>query len=229
MYEYGGLPYALLPGHGERPFRIIFSDAADQSVGVLDVDSGHVRTLLRSTTLRYGDFDAHPLLAYQRGDDDAATSWVLAVEEDHADGRPAGVRNYVVAISLVTGEVRRVVLGADFYSYPRFNPDGRKVVWKEWDHPDLPFRGARLRWADWQSEEGGTLVGVENLELVAGGDGECPTEPRWSYLGTLLFAQEQSNFRQLFRRGPHDVEASPVVLKGLEDAEIGDASWLFGW
>lgn len=179
-------------------------------------------TLVRSPTLRYGDFDAHPLLACEDGSMDSG--WVLAIEEDHADPRPAYVRNYVVGINLATGEVKRVVTGADFYSYPRFSPDGRKIVWKEWDHPDLPFRKARLCWADWTGRNT-----VENVELVAGGDGECPTEPRWSFRGTLFFGQEKSNFRQLFRRRPGDKEARQVVLKGLEEAEIGDASWLLGW
>lgn len=177
-------------------------------------------TLLRSPTLRYGDFDTHPLHAYG----DADSGWALAIEEDHSDPRPSHVRNYVVAINLETGKVTRIVPGADFYSYPRFSPDGRKIVWKQWDHPDLPFRGAKLYWGDWT---GGGLL--DNVELVAGGNGECPTEPRWSFLGSLFFAQETSNFRQLFRRGPDDSEARQVVLKGLESAEIGDASWLLGW
>ena len=163
--------------------------------------------------MRYADFDVHP-----------QTPWVLAVEEDHTKPLPAEVRNYVVAINFATGEVRRVIAGADFYSYPRFSPDGTKVAWEQWDHPDLPFRGTKLYWADWRADGA-----VDNMELVAGDAGECPTEPRWSPDGTLFFAQEKSDFRQLFCKRLGDKGAKQVVLRGLEEAEFGDASFMIGW
>ncbi|OIW22486.1 peptidase S9 prolyl oligopeptidase active site-containing protein [Coniochaeta ligniaria NRRL 30616] len=219
VYEYGGLPYAVVPaGKKDQALRIIFSDARDKSVNLLDVDSGRVTSLLRSTTLRYADFDVHP-----RVSDGTETAWVLAVEEDHEKPKPADVRNYVVAINIETAEVKRLASTADFYSYPRFSPDGKKVVWKQWDHPQMPFTETRLHWADWK--ESGA---VDNVEFVAGGDGECVTEPRWSPDGTLFFCGEKSNFRQLFRRKLDESEATLVELDGLEEYEFGDSSFMLG-
>jgi hypothetical protein len=146
VYEYGGLPYAIIPGgRRHQALRIVFSDSKNKSLDLLDVDTGKVMSLRKSATLRYGDFDVHP-----RVSDGAETAWVLAVEEDHEKPKPDDVRNYVVAINIETGEVKRVADRADFYSYPRFSPDAKKIAWKEWDHPDLPFQGCKIYWADWK-------------------------------------------------------------------------------
>lgn len=220
VYEYGGLPYAIIPaGKRHQSLRIIFSDAKDKSLNVLDVDTGKVTSLVRSATLRYADFDVHP-----HASDGGETAWVLAVEEDHEKPKPADVRNYVVAVNIGTGEVKRLAATADFYSYPRFSPDGKKLVWKQWDHPEMPFTSTQLYWADWNGS--GSIGSVEH---IAGGEGQCVTEPRWSPDGTLFFCGEHANFLQLFRRKPSDAGATHVKLDGLEDYEFGDASFFLGW
>ncbi len=218
VYEYGGLPYTVIP---DNPPRIIFSDSKSRSVKVLEPDTGKVEeVLLRSATLRYADFDANPLMC----SGEEKHQWVLAVEEDHIDPTPSEVRNYVVAINPATKEVKRIVEGADFYSYPRFSPDGTKISWLEWDHPDLPFMGVKLFWADWQTEGN-----VMNKSLVAGTKGQSVAEPNWSPDNRLYFTQERGEFRQIFSRATAEPEAAPLILRGLEDAEFGDASFRIGW
>lgn len=216
MYEYGGLPYAIVPG---EQLRIIFSDSKEKSLNLLHVDDGQVVRLQQSSTLRYADFDAHPRIA----DGTVETAWVLAVEEDHEKPKPVDVRNYVVAINIQTGEVKRVADAADFYMYPRFSPDGKRIAWKEWDHPDMPWQGNKLHWAAWKDDGS-----IANAELVAGENRESISEPRWSPKGTLFWGQEKTNFRQLFWKKPGDAVASTVTLPGLETAEIGDASFFIG-
>ncbi|KAL8288901.1 hypothetical protein RB597_000811 [Gaeumannomyces tritici] len=234
IYEYGGLPYALVAadedggGHG---LRIVFSDTQDQSCKLLDVDSGDVRTLIKSATLRFGDFDPHPT---------PGSPWVLCQEEDHG-GVEAGeeVRNYVSVIDIHSGAVRRLATGADFYSYPRFSPDGAKVCWREWDHPNLPFLSVRLRWADFceDAEGGGGGGGAElrGVETVAGDGGQSVAELRWAPDGTLFYTQELEgmDYRQLCTVRPgQDVSTAQreryFKLDGLEEVEFGDASWYYG-
>ncbi|KAB5531444.1 peptidase S9 prolyl oligopeptidase active site-containing protein [Coniochaeta sp. 2T2.1] len=219
VYEYGGLPYTVIPaGKSHKSLRIIFSDAKNKSLGLLDVDSGKVTTLVKSDTLRYADFDAHP-----RVSDGKETAWVLALEEDHEKPKPADVRDYVVAINIETTEVKRLATTADFYVFPRFSPDGKKIVWKQWGHPDMPFTTTEIYWADWSD-----FGAIDNVEYVAGGNGQCVTEPRWSPEGTLYYCGEKTDFRQLFRKKPGQKEASAVDIKGLEDYEFGDSSFFIG-
>ncbi|KAH7029055.1 putative dipeptidyl peptidase IV [Microdochium trichocladiopsis] len=210
VYEYGGGPYAILGGGSGG--RLVFSNKADDSVNVLDADSGSVTKLVHTPKLRYGDFDAHP-----RGGDDGQP-WVLAVEEDHAvSDVPEKVQNYVVAINTQTGEVKRLASGADLYMYPRFSLDGSKVCWVEWDFPDMPWSGVRLFWADWSGETGS----LSNVEHVAGDAEASATEPRWGPDGYLYYCHETTDWRQIYRRRPGQAEATLIDIKGLEDVEFG--------
>jgi dipeptidyl aminopeptidase/acylaminoacyl peptidase len=209
VYEYGGGPYAILANS-----KIIFSNFKDKSVYILDVDSGSVRRLLECDTLRYGDFEAHP----------GNESWVLAVQEDHAIDEPEQVKNYVVAINTETAEVTRVVEGADFYMFPSFSPDGRKIAWEQWDFPGMPWAGVTLHWADWA--DGHVLPNT--IEQIAGTESSTVTEPRWSPDGNLYFAEERTNYYQLFRQKPGDGQSTAMSLPGLENVEFGSAKMTCG-
>ncbi|KAJ6442793.1 dipeptidyl peptidase IV [Purpureocillium lavendulum] len=198
VYEYGASLYDVLADD-----RIIFSHS-DDSVCLLDPDTQEVTVLVRSPVLRYASFSAAPTLP-----------WVLAIEEDHAHDTPREIRNYVVAINVQSGEVRRVVTGSDFYYMPRFSLDGRQLVWMQWDHPEMCFDAAELYLAAWRDGA------VANRRLVAGKGYESVGEPRWGRDGTLFFAKEAGPYRQLFRLAPGAEEAEHINLKGLENSEIG--------
>ncbi|KAK7911722.1 hypothetical protein PG985_014203 [Apiospora marii] len=215
VYEYGGGAYAILASssNDDGP-RVIFSNFSDCSVQILDVDTQKVTGLLeKSESLRYADFAAHP---------SPDSPWVLAVQEDHTSAAaPDQVRNYVVAIHTSTGEVRRAVEGADFYMYPSFSHDGKKIAWVQWNFPDMPWSGVTVHWADWDD---GT---VSNVERIAGEEGMTVTEPRWGPDGFLYFCYETSNYRRFYRRRPGGGSAL-LNLKGYEEAEFGSASMFIG-
>lgn len=227
VYEYGGGAYEVLPSAGgEGRFtsqEVIFSDTSDgNSVKVLDVDSGAVRTLVGATPwLRYAEFSAC-----------GASSWVLAVEEDHSLPEPEDVRNYVVAVDVASGEVRRLVGGADFYSSPKYSLDGRWVSFRSWDHPDMPWQTSALRWAQvlGDAEEDGSFLGA--VSTVAGGEpGQAVGESAWGLDGALYWTQEGegSDWRQLWRQKAGKGSAAEALkLTGLEEVEIGDCSMLMG-
>ncbi|KAK3377553.1 peptidase S9 prolyl oligopeptidase active site-containing protein [Podospora didyma] len=217
VYEYGGMPYAVVPG--DNKLRIIFSDSANKTLSLLDVDSGTVELILASPTLRYADFDCHPKIS----DGSEEHAWVVAIEEDHINPKPADVKNYVVAINLVTKEVKRAVEGADFYTYPRFSPDGEQLAWLQWSHPDLPFRGVKLYLGDFDSSCGKLLSSARH---VAGDEGDSIAEPRWSPGGQLYFCSDKSEFSQLCKF--HEGSIERILSPGLEDAEIAVASWTPG-
>ena len=217
VYEYGGLPYAVLPSREGENLQIIFSDSKKTSLNLLDVDAGTVKTFVQEAHLRWADFGSHP--------DPAEHPWVLAIQEDHSNPEPKDVKDYIVLINVKTGEVKRLVEGADFYKYPRFSPDGKKVSWIEYDHPDLPFKNSKLYWADFSDDDGT----IGKPELVAGEGGQVVGETSWAPDGTLYFTQEKadSNYRLLYRIKPGEKER-PLKLKGLENVEIGDASFFIG-
>ncbi|KAH6900440.1 Alpha/Beta hydrolase protein [Thelonectria olida] len=207
VYEYGGVTFAVLPDD-----RIIFSNK-DDTVHILNPDTKEVSPLTGASKLRYSDFDANP-----------KDHWVLSNQEDHTIDTPAGVRNYIVAINAQTGEVKRILTSADFYYTPYFSPDGNKLVWLEWNHPDLPFDAAKLYLATWHADGS-----ISNTVLIAGGDREGVAEPRWGPDGSLFFCKEIRGYRKLFRLPPgQNVPTEVQVDSRLDEAEFGEIRWFQG-
>lgn len=206
VYEYGGSPFAILSDD-----HIIFSNK-DNSVHILNPDTQQVSRLTGHDILRYSNFDAHP-----------ASPWVLANQESHENDTPEGVRNYIVAINTETAEVRRLLDTADFYYTPYFSPDGGRLAWLEWNHPDLPYDAAKLYTATWNKNGS-----ISDVRLVSGKEKEGAAEPRWGVDGTLFFAKELRGYRRLFRHRPGQSEPVEVKLDGLDDADFAEINWYQG-
>ena len=82
----------------------------------------------------------------------------IGVREDHSG--PAAPVNAIVAIDLAASgsEPGRILAdGHDFVSSPRLSPDGRRLVWLAWDHPNMPWNGTILYLAD--LDEAGAVSG----------------------------------------------------------------------
>jgi dipeptidyl aminopeptidase/acylaminoacyl peptidase len=159
--------------------------------------------------------------------------WTLAVREHHPPGGgPAEVVNEIVVLD-ATGEAdpRVLVTGPDFVSDPRFSPDGARVCWLQWSHPDMPWDGTELCVADLRTTDVGPALA--HPTVVAGrpdqgrgghGDGESVVQPRWAADGTLWFVSDRTGWWNLYRWRPSD-GVEPMVQM---DAEIGVPQWVFG-
>jgi dipeptidyl aminopeptidase/acylaminoacyl peptidase len=173
------------------------------------------------------------------GDLDPSGRWLLVVREHHPEGAtPAEVVNEIVVLDTTGAHAPRVlVTGPDFVSDPRFAPDGERVCWLQWSHPDMPWDGTELCVADLRWSDIGP--GLHDPRVVAGapdaapgghGAGESVTEPRWAPDGSLWFVSDRTDWWNLYRWTPPTdgrrdgwVEAM-VVLEG----EIGLPQWVFG-
>ena len=61
-----------------------------------------------------------------------------------------------------------LVAGHDFYACPRFSPDGPRLLWIAWRHPQMPWEATEFWVADVVSVD--TVLRLTNAQLVAGGD-----------------------------------------------------------
>ena len=52
--------------------------------------------------------------------------------------------NEVVAVQVDGGEQTVLASGHDFYSFPRLSPDGTRLAYTAWDHPNMPWDEAEL-------------------------------------------------------------------------------------
>jgi dipeptidyl aminopeptidase/acylaminoacyl peptidase len=148
---------------------------------------------------------------------DATRRRLLAVCEQHGgDKEPL---NTLVAID-DDGEAGMVTLavGHDFHATPALSPDGRRLAWLAWNHPNMPWDGCELWTAGFGSD--GRL---HDAQRVAGGESESIFQPQFSPDGVLYFVSDRSGWWNLYRRDGQSTEA--VWPRA---AEFGMPQWIFG-
>jgi dipeptidyl aminopeptidase/acylaminoacyl peptidase len=207
VHEYGGGSYALA---GQALF---FSNFADQRLYRQDPGSARPWPITPDPPApaahRYADARPTP-----------DGGLLVCVRERH---QPDGeVVNELVVVPTDGGGPPVVLAsGRDFYASPRLSPDGRRLAWLEWDHPNMPWDGTELKTADLA---GGRLVGTP--VTVAGGSKESVFQPEWSPDGVLHLVSDRSGWWNLYRVAPpHE-----GVLEALApmDEEFGHPQWVFG-
>ena len=154
---------------------------------------------------------------------DRARNRLLAVREDHEAAtleRHGECENALVAVDLDTGEVSALVEGADFYAAPRLSPDGMRLAWLRWHHPNMPWDGTELVVADLDAD------GRPSAErVVAGSRHDWISQPQWSPSGVLHFVAEPGDWMNVHRETA-DGRTEPVAEL---DAEFAFPDWLFGY
>jgi dipeptidyl aminopeptidase/acylaminoacyl peptidase len=146
----------------------------------------------------------------------------IGVREDHTgDGEPL---NTIVAVDLgQTGSDpgRVLVSGHDFFASPRLSPDGNRLLWLAWDHPNMPWNGTTLFLAD--LDQAGRVL---EPQIVAGGVAESIFQPEWSPDGRgIFFASDRSNWWNLYR---FDLTARTSEPLAPLAAEFGVPQWNLG-
>jgi dipeptidyl aminopeptidase/acylaminoacyl peptidase len=143
---------------------------------------------------------------------------LICVREDHTPSDREAV-NTLVAIDLNDGARQEVLVsGADFYSNPRLSPDGNRLCWLNWNHPNLPWDGTQL-WVAPLNPDGS----LGKAELVAGGEEESIFQPEWSPDGVLYFVSDRSGWWNLYRWLDGEIQAIQPM-----EAEFGQPQWQFG-
>ncbi|TVY54291.1 Dipeptidyl aminopeptidase BIII [Lachnellula cervina] len=199
VHEYGG-GAAILGPDG----KFVFTDAYTDGVFLLS-PTGEVEEIITGDpSTRFADFSVSTTEPH----------WIIAVKEYHS--QDGGVVNTIVAINTRTKASKTVVSGADFYSHPRFSPDGKRICWMQWVNPDMPWTGSQVYVAHWSNGN------VDNQKYIAGkAKKESVCQPRWHIDSTLLFENEPTGFWQLYRYDTNTEKVEYVQLKGYEDADIG--------
>jgi dipeptidyl aminopeptidase/acylaminoacyl peptidase len=132
--------------------------------------------------------------------------------------RPESLARQEPVLNDVAARVRVLVQGSDFYGAPRLSPDGRRLAWLAWNHPNMPWDGTELWLGDMLADGS-----VANHRLVAGGSNESVFQPEWSPDGVLYFVSDRSGWWNLYRLRQGSMEA----LHPME-AEFGLPAWVLG-
>jgi dipeptidyl aminopeptidase/acylaminoacyl peptidase len=203
-HEYGGGAYFV---HGDA---VHFSNFKDQRLYRLSPGAAACPLTPEPPqpgSLRYADGRRTP---------DGRT--IICVRERHEAGREAS--NELVAFPFDgSAEPRVVASGYDFYSFPRVSPDGERIAWTCWRHPQMPWDGSEL-WVGELSADGQ----ISNERHVAGSATESIFQPEWAPDGSLFFISERRGWWNLYAE-----RAGRIVPIFEIDAEIGVPQWLFGY
>jgi len=127
VHEYGGGAYTVEAG------TLYFAENRDQRL-YRKHPRGTPEPLTPESASRFADIVV-----------DVPRNRLLAVCEDHAKTGSEAVQS-IVSIDLQRPGLapRVLVSGADFYSNPRPSPDGSRICWLEWHHPNMPWDGTEL-------------------------------------------------------------------------------------
>ncbi len=200
VHEYGGGSYTVAGG------TVYFSNWGDQRLYRQELGD-EPRAITCEGKLRYADCAI-----------DERKGRMFCICEDHS--RPGEeAANSLVAVDL-EGKWPRLVLagGNDFYASPRLSPDGTRLAWLTWNHPNMPWDGTEL-WLGSLADDGSLL----ESRWVAGGDAESIFQPEWSPDGTLYFASDRTGWWNLCRWRDGHVESLCAM-----EAEFGLPQWVFG-
>jgi dipeptidyl aminopeptidase/acylaminoacyl peptidase len=202
VHEYGGGDYLAEGGI------VYFSNFQDQRVYRQDPGDAP-RPLTPEADLRFADYRL-----------DALRRRLVCVREDKRLVESREDVNTIVALDVdgEPSEGRVLVRGYEFYASPRISPDGRKLCWLCWNHPDMPWDAAEL-WVGSFGDDGG----IADAMRIAGGPNESIVQPEWAPDGTLYFASDRTDYWNLYRWRGDRVEA--VCPRA---AEFGMPQWVFG-
>ncbi len=156
-------------------------------------------------------------LRYADGVLDRARNRLLMVREDHTG--PGEAVNTIVAVKADGDPDGGTILiaGNDFYAAPRLSPDGRRLAWLTWNHPNMPWDGCEL----WVGELDAAGA-ITSRARIAGGLTESIFQPEWSPSSELHFVSDRSGWWNLYRLRAGQIESLWPV-----EAECGHPAWQF--
>ena len=204
-HEYGGGSFAVSDG------TVYFSNNIDQRL--YRQDAGRPPRPITPAPAGAGD-----ALRYADGVLDHRRGRMVSVREDHTGAGEAVTT--LVGISLSGATAPEVLVsGADFYSTPRLSPDGTRISWLSWRHPDMP-------WVSTETWVGDILADgtIANARRVVGGPDESVFQPEWSPDGDLYFVSDRgAGWWNLYRERDGAIEPMATM-----EAEFGRPQWQFG-
>ena len=221
VHEYGGKSYLPLPDG------FVFANFGDQRLYRCGTSAPVAPTPVALTPApaedaadRFADFVLSP--GRGRG---VVRQGAAPAGRDGAGGR---ITRAIVAVPLDgsgaddPAAIRILVSGSDFYAYPAPSPDGTRLAWICWDHPQMPWDGTELRVA--ALDGGGPVSDKRQQQLIMGGATESVLAPVWRDDRSLYVISDRSGWWNLYVA---DLLAFPRALCPREE-EFASPLWQLG-
>lgn len=201
VHEYGGGAWTVTADRA-----IVFIEFGDQRLYRLDEGSETPVPLTPADGgFRFADISI-------RGDE------IIAVREMHENG---GLTRDIAAVPLDgsaadDGErIRSIVAGSHFLAYPRFSPDGKRVAWIGWEHPQMPWDGTELCVLDFDSGHTSVLIGSTTESVL---------QPEWVDDENLSVISDRFGWWNLYNA---NIDGTITALHD-DEADYGGPLWELG-
>lgn len=150
---------------------------------------------------------------------DHSRNRLICIREDHR-GLDEPVNTLVALNPAAESEGTILFSGTDFVSEPRLSPDGSRIAFTSWMHPNMPWDSTSLHSADF--DEKGAFV---NLSTHNPDSSESVIDPQWLQDNTLIALSDRDNWWK-----PYLITGTSfkVIETGLENVEIGGPDWSIG-
>lgn len=207
---YGGGEFCV---HGDR----VYFAARDGRLYRADLDRG----LPEAITLEWGKVASPAVSPDGR--------WVAYVH--HHDGVDR------IAVVDTEGKVwpKIAASGGDFYMQPTWHPDGDRLAWVRWDHPQMPWNGSFLESATVATSNGGhegLSITVGKAERLAGATDIAVQQPSYSPDGKrLAYLSDESGDWQVVVR---DLSTKKERVVSTPGKQYAGPAWIqglrfYGW
>eukprot|EP00547_Thalassionema_nitzschioides_P010038 CAMPEP_0194224810 /NCGR_PEP_ID=MMETSP0156-20130528/38204_1 /TAXON_ID=33649 /ORGANISM="Thalassionema nitzschioides, Strain L26-B" /LENGTH=650 /DNA_ID=CAMNT_0038956519 /DNA_START=286 /DNA_END=2235 /DNA_ORIENTATION=- len=181
VHEYGGGATVM------RGAQIYYSEFTTQRLCKLNKDGTSTPITPEGVRYRYAD-----------GVLSSNGNVIYCVREDHKNPEPKNVVNEIVAIDVRDGSMKVLATGNDFYAHPRLSPNGQKLAYITWSHPNMPWDSTELRVTSIYKDSSNKSC---DHKLIAGKDGDTSViQP--TYQGNrLYYISDQSGYYNIYRAG----------------------------
>lgn len=192
VHEYGG---GALHVNNESIFFINYEDQ-----GVYCIENKEIRLIFKSKNLRFSDLAL-----------DFSEKFLYCIVEDH---NKDPVENCIARINLLDNTLEIVHKVHDFYITPRISPNGKRLVWICWSHPNMVWDETYLYCADLEGNK------IENIRILEKKEQVSIIEPQFNALNELYYVSDELGFWQIY----HEKKG----LINSKKADFGAPAWVLG-
>lgn len=207
VHEYGGGSWLALADE-----TLIFTEFSDQRLYRLAAGETEPTPLTPQRQWRFAEPQLSP---------DGAEIW--CVREAHAEDGTITRDLCAVPLDGTAADdgsaIRSILGGSNFLAQARVSPDGSRIAWIAWDHPQMPWDGTELRVGTLGPD--GT---VTEWQRLIGSSSESVLQPEWADDTSLFAITDRSGWWNLCR----------VTLAGElteicpQHADFGGPMWVLG-
>ena len=120
---------------------------------------------------------------------------------------------------------QKLATGTDFYMQPCWHPQGDRIAWVEWNHPQMPWEGSLLKMGTVRSDNSG-VPRLTDVRTLAGGETTAVFQPAFSPDGRhLAYVSNATGWSNLYL---YDLDDDRHRMLTADGADVGQPAWQQG-